>query len=205
MAAAADLDGLVERLLDAVVQDFGIEHALLLMLDADGQRLYTVASRGYERSGAGAEIALGDGVIGVAARMATPIRINHATLDYRYARTMREGVAGHLLGREIPLPGLAEPGSQLALPLACGGRLLGVLYVESPQDLRFDWDDEDALLTLATQAAAPARALLARGRGAAAEAPEPAARRARARRRRPSRCACATTPPTTACSSTTTT
>ena len=159
VAGAADLDGLVERLLDAVAQDFGIEYAMLLMLEADGQRLYTVASRGYERSGAGAEIALGDGVIGVAARMATPIRINHATLDYSYVRTMREGVAGHLLGREIPLPGLARPGSQLALPLACGGRLLGVLYVESPQDLRFDWDDEDALLTLATQAAAQLGAL----------------------------------------------
>jgi adenylate cyclase len=169
LAGAADLDGLVERLLDAVAQDFGIEHAMLLMLDADGQRLYTVASRGYERSGAGAEITLGDGVIGVAARMATPIRINHATLDYRYLRTMREGVAGHLLGREIPLPGLAAPGSQLALPLACGGRLLGVLYVESPQDLRFDWDDEDALLTLATQAAAQLRAL---ADAAPAEAPQ---------------------------------
>jgi hypothetical protein len=168
VAAAADLDGLVERLLDAVAQDFGIEHAMLLMLEADGQRLYTVASRGYERSGAGAEIALGDGVIGVAARMATPIRINHATLDYSYVRTMREGVAGHLLGREIPLPGLARPGSQLALPLACGGRLLGVLYVESPQDLRFDWDDEDALLTLATQAAAQLGAL---ADAAPAEAP----------------------------------
>jgi len=159
VAAATDLDGLVERLLDAVAQDFGIEHAMLLLLEADGQRLYTVASRGYERSGAGAEIALGDGVIGVAARMATPIRINHATLDYSYVRSMREGVAGHLLGREIPLPGLAAPGSQLALPLACAGRLLGVLYVESAQDLRFDWDDEDALLTLATQAAAQLGAL----------------------------------------------
>jgi adenylate cyclase len=159
VAAATDLDSLVERLLDATVQDFGIEHAMLLLLEADGQRLYTVASRGYERSGAGAEIALGDGVIGVAARMATPIRINHATLDYSYVRSMREGVAGHLLGREIPLPGLAAPGSQLALPLACAGRLLGVLYVESAQDLRFDWDDEDALLTLATQAAAQLGAL----------------------------------------------
>ncbi|HOM13053.1 MAG TPA: GAF domain-containing protein [Rubrivivax sp.] len=168
VAAAADFDALVELLLDAVVQEFGIAHALLLMLDAGGQRLYTVASRGYAHSGAGAEILLGDGVIGVAARLATPIRINHATTEYSYVRTMREGVAGHLLGREIPLPGLAAPGSQLALPLACGGELLGVLYVESPQDLRFDWDDEDALLTLATQAALQLNAL-----GAAdAESPE---------------------------------
>jgi hypothetical protein len=170
VAAAADLEGLVERLLDAVQHDFGIGHAMLLMLEADGQRLYNVASRGYARSGAGAEIALGDGVIGVAARMATPIRINHATLEYGYLRTMREGVAEQLLGREIPLPGLAKPGSQLALPLACGTRLLGVLYVESEQDLRFDWDDEDALLTLATQAAAQISALSAAPPADAAEA-----------------------------------
>jgi adenylate cyclase len=169
LATAGDFDGLVEQLLDAVAQEFGIAHAMLLMLDAGGDRLYTVASRGYAHSGAGAEIALGDGVIGVAARMAAPIRINHATTEYSYLRTMREGVAGHLLGREIPLPGLAAPGSQLALPLACGGKLLGVLYVESPQDLRFDWDDEDALLTLATQAALQLHALAADGDAADAE------------------------------------
>ncbi|MBN8507608.1 MAG: GAF domain-containing protein [Burkholderiales bacterium] len=159
VAEAADFDGLVERLLDAVAQEFGIGHAMLLIREAGSERLYTVAGRGYGHSGAGAEIAFGDGVIGVAARMGTPIRINHATLEYTYARTARAGVAGHLLGREIPLPGLAEPGSQLAVPLACAGRLHGVLFVESPQELRFDWDDEDALLALATQAAAQMGAL----------------------------------------------
>ncbi len=169
---ATDLDSLVERVLDAVTQEFGIRHAMLLMLDAGGSKLYTVASRGYGRSGAGAEIALGDGVIGVAARMATPIRINHATLEYRYARTIREGVADHLIGREIPMPGLAEPGSQLAVPIACGSRVLGVLYVESPQELRFDWDDEDALVALATQAAAQIGALACAAQG---EEPDEAA------------------------------
>jgi hypothetical protein len=163
--AATDLDSLVERVLDAVTQEFGIRHAMLLMLDAGGSKLYTVASRGYGRSGAGAEIALGDGVIGVAARMATPIRINHATLEYRYARAIREGVADHLIGREIPMPGLAEPGSQLAVPIACGSRVLGVLYVESPQELRFDWDDEDALVALATQVAAQNGALAGSAQG----------------------------------------
>lgn len=154
LADSADVDGLVERLLDGVVHEFGIEHAMLLMLDAGGQRLYTVASRGYGRSGAGSEIPLGQGVIGVAAHAGTPIRINHATLEYAYSRDMREGWAGHLLEREIPLPGLAEPGSQLAVPLGGGGQLLGVLFTESPQDMRFTWDDEDALVTLAAQAGA---------------------------------------------------
>jgi predicted pyridoxine 5'-phosphate oxidase superfamily flavin-nucleotide-binding protein len=160
VAGSNDLDSLVEHTLDGLVHEFGIRHAMLLMLDAARQRLYTVASRGYGRSGAGSEIPLGEGVIGVAARMATPIRINHATLEYAYVRTMREGLAGHVMEREIPPPGLAEPGSQLAVPLACGGQLLGVLYVESPQDLRFGWDDEDALVALAAQVAALARGYL---------------------------------------------
>jgi len=154
VAGSADLGDLFERTLDVVVDEFAIRHAMLLMLEAVGERLYTVASRGYGRSGAGSEIPVGEGVVGVAARMATPIRINHATLEYAYSRTMREGLAGHMLEREIPFPGLAEPGSQLAVPLVCGGQLLGVLFVESPHDMRFSWDDEDALLALATQVAA---------------------------------------------------
>jgi hypothetical protein len=166
VADSSDLDSLVERLLDGVVDDFGIRYATLLMLDAAGQRLYTVGSRGYGRSGAGSEVPLGEGVIGVAAQHNTSIRINHATLEYAYIRTMREGLPGPLLDREIPLPGLAEPGSQLAVPLACAGQFLGVLFVESPQDMRFSWDDEDALAALAAQAAA-----LARGFQACAEAP----------------------------------
>jgi adenylate cyclase len=165
----------VERTLDGVAHEFGIRHAMLLMLDAAGQRLYTVASRGYGRSGAGSEIPLGEGVVGVAARMGTPIRINHATLEYAYSRAMREGLEGQRLEREIPLPGLAEPGSQLAVPLACGGQLLGALFVESPEDMRFSWDDEDALVALAAQVAAQmtalARASHAGGDGADEEAP----------------------------------
>jgi hypothetical protein len=174
VAGSNDLDSLVEHTLDGLVHEFGIHHAMLLMLDAAGQRLYTVASRGYGQSGAGSEIPLGAGVIGVAARMATPIRINHATLEYAYIRTMREGLAGHVLEREIPPPGLAEPGSQLAVPLVCGGELLGVLYVESPQDLRFGWDDEDALVALAAQVAALARGYLVCADASESEAQVPA-------------------------------
>ncbi len=169
VAACNDLESLFECTLDGMVDEFGVGHAMLLLLDAAAQRLYTVASRGYGRSGAGSEIPLGEGVVGVAARMATPIRINHATLEYAYSRTMRDGVAGHMLEREIALPGLAEPGSQLAVPLLCAGQLLGALFVESPHDMRFTWDDEDALVALAAQVAAQLSAL-ARGAQAGADA-----------------------------------
>ena len=143
---AADLDSLVERLLDGVAHDFGIRHAMLLMLDAGGQRLYTVASRGYGRSGAGSEIPLGDGVIGVAARRPRRSASTMRRWSTRYVAhdARRRGRASCWAARSR-CPGWPSRAASSRVPLACGGRLLGVLYVESPQDLRFGWDDEDAL------------------------------------------------------------
>ena len=103
------------------------------------------------------------------------------------------------------LPGLAEPHSQLAVPIGHGGRLLGVLFVESLQDLRFTYDDEDALVGVAAHLAVAMRRSC---RPARRPADEPARRRRRTprTRRRPARrCACATTTTTAASSSTTTT
>jgi len=136
---------------------------MVLMLDAPGKRLYTVASRGYPQSGVGSEIALGCGVIGVAAEQRTPIRISHMSAEYSYGRAMRESAElaglGARLETAIPLPGLADSRSQLAAPIVAGGELLGVLYVESPQDLRFNYDDEDALVAIAAQLGMAVRAL----------------------------------------------
>ncbi|MGE5622419.1 MAG: GAF domain-containing protein [Bacillota bacterium] len=150
-----DLERLLAETLACLDRQFGIRHAMVLMYDDPSARLYTVASRGYEASGVGSEIPLGHGVIGVAARERTPIRISHMTSEYSYSRAIREsaqhsGWAG-ALETEIPLPGLPESRSQLAVPITAAERLLGVLYVESPQDLRFTYDDEDALVSLASQ------------------------------------------------------
>src|SRR5581483_1216862 len=155
LTACADLEELFERALSSLGESLGIEHAMLLVLDAVGGKLYTVASRGYTASGIGSEIALGEGVVGVAARERTPIRIGHMTIEYGYGRAIRSSAehAGlsELIETEIPLPGLPESRSQLAVPIVAGARLLGVLYVESTRDSRFDYDDEDALATVAAQ------------------------------------------------------
>ncbi|HEY1229310.1 MAG TPA: GAF domain-containing protein, partial [Ramlibacter sp.] len=50
---------------------------------------------------------------------------------------------------EIPYPGLAQPHSQLAVPILSMDRLLGVLFVESPRELAFGFEDEDVLVALA--------------------------------------------------------
>ena len=157
LAACTDLESLFETALDCLQDEFDIAHAMLLMSDAPGERLFTVASRGYSSSGVGSEIPLGQGVIGAAARERTPIRISHMTAEYTYGRAIRDNLArqgrAQALELEIPWPGLAEPHSQLAVPVTVMGELLGVLFVESPQDLRFSYDDEDALVSLANQLA----------------------------------------------------
>ncbi|MGZ3184922.1 MAG: GAF domain-containing protein [Telluria sp.] len=157
-----DLEGLLAAALDELHTQFDITHAMVMLHDAPNERLYTVASRGYDSSGVGSEIHVGDGVIGVAARERTPIRIGHMTAEYSYSRAIRDSLLGDAgTQTEIPLPGLPDARSQLALPLCAGPRLVGVLYVESPQDLRFSYDDEDALVALGAQLALQIHALQA--------------------------------------------
>ena len=153
ITAACDIDGLLECALDCLRNQFDIRHAIVLIHDAASARLYTVASMGYEHSGVGSEIPLGHGVVGVAARERSPIRIGHATTEYAYGRAMREAAvsAGLALETEIPLPGLPQSRSQMAVPIEAFGRLIGVLFVDSDRDMRFNYDDEDALVALAGQ------------------------------------------------------
>jgi hypothetical protein len=156
LAGCRDLARLFDETLQGLEQHCDIRHSMLLMLDASRDRLYTVATRGYPQSGVGSEIRIGEGIIGVAARERTPIRIGYAAREYLYSRSMREGFEksddGDALETEIPFPGLPDSSSQLAVPLTLG-RLIGVLYVESPQELRFTYEDEDALVVLAGQLA----------------------------------------------------
>jgi predicted pyridoxine 5'-phosphate oxidase superfamily flavin-nucleotide-binding protein len=154
LSAAPDLARLLDSLLDSLREVFGIEHSMVLMRDPAGERLYTVESRGYPESGIGAEIRLGDGVIGTAARSRTPIRISHATSEFGYGRAMREDARSRGLTagieQEIPFPGLPGSQSQIAVPILSGERLLGVLFAESVETGRFGYDEEDALVVLAS-------------------------------------------------------
>ncbi len=143
---AADLSDLADRALAALTPGFGIRHALLLMLDEAGDALYALGSLGYPDSGIGAEVKVGEGLIGVAARERIPIRINYRTGDYTYQAAMR---ATHATEPRIPLPLLANPHSRIAVPLIHGGRIIGVLYAESEHDAFFSHADEDALVVYA--------------------------------------------------------
>ncbi|WP_439889263.1 GAF domain-containing protein [Pseudomonas sp. MBLB4123] len=153
LAACTDLAGLLEQCLDGLAGILEMPQAMILLLDPQGQKLYTVASHGYAQSGVGSEFPVGRGIIGVAAQFRTPIRIAHLASEYAYGRAIREHLAEAApldrLETEIAFPGLAEPHSQLSVPILAAGRLLGVLHVESAEPHRFGYDEEDCLLSLA--------------------------------------------------------
>ena len=148
-----EFDELLDRALAEIDVQLGIAHSMIHWLDETGERVYLVASRGYAQSGVGSEIQLGHGVIGVAAQARSSIRITHATSEYTYARaareSLREAQLADRLEAEIPAPGLATPGSQLAVPIVFRDRLLGVLYVEDARESQFGYDEEDALVAIA--------------------------------------------------------
>jgi putative methionine-R-sulfoxide reductase with GAF domain len=155
MAHCEDLSELLDTLLGGLSDLLRIDHAMVWLTDASQQALTLLASRGYEVGGAGAEISVGEGLGGTAVRDGVPVRVGHMMNRATYARAVRDsaGESGltAMLKSEIPLPGLKEPRSQLAVPLRARGRVLGALFVESLHDQYFGYDDEDALMLLGGQ------------------------------------------------------
>ncbi|MGR8931833.1 MAG: GAF domain-containing protein [Gammaproteobacteria bacterium] len=151
-SACDDIDGLIDTLLKALTEKFGIKYAILSMLDNQYNSLFTLASCGYQTAGIGSEIPLGHGVIGIAGQMRVPIRIAHMVNEYGYGKAVRASMENigltTLLETAIPMPGIPECRSQMAVPIKTKQRLLGVLYVESEQDCHFGYDEEDALVIL---------------------------------------------------------
>src|ERR1044072_6410764 len=128
---------------------------MLWMSDASQQVATLPASRGYDFQGAGAEISVGEGLVGTAVREGVPIRVGHMMNMATYMRAVREraGESGLNVAPapEIPLPGLKEPRSQLAVPLRARGRVLGALLVGRQPAHYFVYDDEDAVMLLCGQ------------------------------------------------------
>ncbi len=153
LARCPDLDTLVGATLTALDELFGYEHSLLLLVDESGERLYTIASHGYDAEGVGSEVRLGEGVIGMVAERAESMRVGNLRQMLAYARSVRrnyEERGGEAPGQEIPLPGLAHAESQVAVPAMVLGQLVGVLAIESDERVAYRVEDEALLGVVAT-------------------------------------------------------
>lgn len=141
---ADDLETLLAASLDALDVYFGFQHTIVLLHDEPARKLVTIACRGYGGGGVGAEVAIGDGLIGTVARERRILRITGLDESLRYGRAVRRAVisGGGRSRPEIPLPGLADAQSALVIPLLVEDRLIGVLAAESREPMTFgEWDE----------------------------------------------------------------
>jgi signal transduction histidine kinase len=151
--ATLDLDRILGIILDSMDKLFGYRHAMILLLE--GEALKVAASHGYERSGVGASVPVGQGIIGTVAKRKKMMRVGNVgtQLSYFQAVRNRSSDAGIAVSDATQLPGLPNVQSQVAIPLVVKDQLIGVFAVESPQPSIFDERDEALIGILASQAA----------------------------------------------------
>jgi GAF domain len=145
---ADSLERLLDSILEGFEESFGFAHSMILLPSDEEGVFVTIASRGYPENGAGAEARIGEGIIGVVAEARKPIRIAGLIrqLLYAYAVHKRAQEAGiYSPDRQIPLPGLPSPESQLGVPLLARHELVGVLCIESEIPYRFHEEDKTAI------------------------------------------------------------
>ena len=157
LGRAGDLDTLVQATVDGLASLLGYPHSMLLLLDEDGRRLFTIASHGYDDQGVGSEVPVGEGIIGMAAARAAPMRVGNFRQLRKYGLTVRRSFEDHGEpgpGHDVALPGLPDGQSRLAVPVMALGRVTGVLTVESSASIAFDETDEAVLGLVAGAVAA---------------------------------------------------
>ena len=152
LSRATDLEHVVDAALAGIGDLFPASNALLLVHEPELGKLVTLASHGYEASGTGSEVALGEGVIGLAAARQQTTRIANLQRMLSYARSVHRTTGE--APDEIRLPGLPDARSQLAAPMVSRGVLIGVLAIESNVAIAYDELDERVLTVAARLVAA---------------------------------------------------
>jgi adenylate cyclase len=152
---ADSLERLLDSILEGLEESFGFEHSMILVSTIEEGTYVTIASRGYPEMGVGAEARLGEGIIGMVAEARKPIRISGLIRQMLYALAVQKRAheQGLIASQRIPLPGLAQPDSQLGIPLLVRGELVGVLCIESTQPYRFHEEDKTTIELLGSYVA----------------------------------------------------
>lgn len=177
LADVGDMETLLATVLRACTELLGYPHVFMMLADETGERLYTVASAGFPSSGAGSEVRVGEGLIGVAAARRQSVRVTHMGRELSYSQAAREAAKGDVARRMeqvIPLPRLHSVQSQLVTPMLAYHQLSGVLCLQSDVPGAFQSADECVAGILANQVAM-AMAALRKADGADADATAQAA------------------------------
>ena len=142
---ADTLEALVDSILAGLEESFGFKQSMILVPTEQDGVLVTIATRGYPENGAGSEMRYGEGIGGMVAEARKPIRISGLMRGMLYALAMAKAAQdpdARRAARRVPVPGLANPESQLGVPLLVRGELVGVLVLESDVPYRFHEEDK---------------------------------------------------------------
>ena len=168
---ADSLESLIDSILLGLEETFGFRHSMFLVPAEEKDVLVTIATRGYGDSGAGAEVRFGEGICGMVAEARKPIRISGLLRGMLYALAMHRAAAHpEQAARRIALPGLANPESQLGVPLLVRGDLVGVLCLESDVAYRFHEEDRASIELLGSYLAIAVQNILLQERTSDASA-----------------------------------
>lgn len=163
IAKTKNLEQLFERTLDMLAKFYGYTHMKVFLLGDSPGTLITYSSHGYEITGVGSEVHLGEGIIGLAAQSKKALKISGVDLGRRYAKATRDSLEHSkqtaALSMGIPLPGLANPASQIAVPMQSSGDLVGVLAIESATKKHWTTTEKCILSVIANQLGSSTRAL----------------------------------------------
>ncbi len=140
---------------------FEFHHAIILLLEPDGETLRVVASRGYENQAIGGRVRVGIGAVGIVAQKRKMLQLDNLGQQRAYAsaqrRQMMKAGRGAEIGDVVPVPGLPNAESQIAIPLLIRDELVGVFSIESPVRQAFDEHDRSLVTIVANQIASAIR------------------------------------------------
>ncbi len=152
-----DLHGIYRIALDTMGELFGFHHAVILLADETEEELTVVASKGYEGQAIGGKVRTGVGVLGMVAKKRRHMAVNNLSQQRAYVsaqrRRMVEAGREEEIGETIPVPGLPNAESQIAVPLLVDDSLIGVFSVESSIQRSFDAHERDLVMIVANQTA----------------------------------------------------
>tara|TARA_A100001015_G_scaffold235067_1_gene266750 strand:+ start:5078 stop:6580 length:1503 start_codon:yes stop_codon:yes gene_type:complete len=151
-----DLNVIAKTLLAAMDEYFGFKHSMILLMNSDKKYLSVLETHGYDEKGIGAKVLVGIGVIGTVAKRKKLMRMANMGMQRSYMTAIRKQINNTKetqLEKEMPLPGLTDAESQLAVPMLLDDELVGVFSVESKEVNIFDKSDELLIGILANQSA----------------------------------------------------
>lgn len=136
LGTSEDLDVLLDRILEAVEEIFGLDTSAVLLFDDESDVLRIARSRGYDDDiVATFRARRGEGITGLVAETGEATLVPDVTKDPRY-----QG-------------GAKDSRVEIAAPLRAGGQVIGVLDAESRRHGAFDSTDVELFSAFAAHAA----------------------------------------------------